>query len=126
MSTPGLPALDPETAADAVEVLRILPAWRLAPERWQRIERILEAIAEALAAGDLPGFRAATSELDLASPIRVRRIGATSEGMPAPEPILDRTNHLVHVLGGTPPPSPVRRPVDAPEPRGGEDHRRAD
>jgi hypothetical protein len=94
--------LDDETSAEALDVLGDLLEWQLAPQRWERVEQIVVAMAEALAAGDADGLREATAELELAGPVRVTRIGATPL-VPAPERVRDRANHLVHSLGGTPP-----------------------
>jgi hypothetical protein len=108
---PGSGPFDDETKADALDVLNDLLEWQLAAQRWERVERIVDALAEALAAGDADALREATAELEVAGPVRITRIGATPQ-IPAPERVRDVANHLVHVLGGAPPP-PVAPPTDS-------------
>jgi hypothetical protein len=92
---------DAEARADALDVLNDLLEWQLAPQRWERVEQIVDSIVEALAAGDVDALREATAELELAGPVRITRIGSTPL-LPAPEQVRDRANHLVHSLGGAP------------------------
>jgi len=94
--------LDDETRTDALDALGDLLHWRLAPQRWERVGQILEALARAFAEGDIDTFREATTDLELAGPVRITRIGATPL-TPAPEPVRDRANHLVHAIGGVSP-----------------------
>jgi hypothetical protein len=91
------PGIDPEARTDALDVVHDVLAWRLVDERWQRVAQSLDAMATAVAAQDTAGVESATAELELASPVRVTRIGATSVN-PPPEIVRDRVNHLVHSL----------------------------
>jgi hypothetical protein len=97
---------DSETVTDALNVLRDLPDWRLVPERWDRVEDILQAMEEAFAAGDGAGLRAATADLELHGPVRLRGIGTKPASEPS-QPVRDRQNRLVHALAGTAPPTDV-------------------
>jgi hypothetical protein len=100
MGTPNAGAagqLDPEVRADAVDVLRDLVEWRLAPQRWARIEESVDALEAALAAGDVDALRDAVADLELAGPVRATRIGSVSPTC-APPLLLERANHLVHAL----------------------------
>jgi hypothetical protein len=107
---------DPETTVELLEVLGDLFVWRLAPERWDHVGQLLDEITTALATMDVDAVRGATTELELTSPVRVHRIGAT-ELIRVPEHVKDRANHLVHQLrtGEAPPTS-----VDQPDLDGGE------
>ncbi|HET9258196.1 MAG TPA: CATRA system-associated protein [Pseudonocardiaceae bacterium] len=91
--------------------------WQLVPQRWERVERIVDSLAEALAGGDAVAMREATAELELAGPVRATRIGTTPL-VPVPEQVRDRANHLVHSLGGTPR-QPPGDPADSSGKRGG-------
>lgn len=91
--------IDPEARADALDVLRDVLAWQLVEDRWQRVAGVLETMRTAVAAGDSAMVESATAELELASPVRVQRIGAISV-RPAPEIVRERVNHLVHTLHG--------------------------
>ena len=93
----GVP-IDDEARDDAVDVLRYLLEWQLAPQRWERVDAIVGSLADALAQEDGDALREATAELELAGPVRATRIGTTSL-IPAPERTRDRANHLVHTLG---------------------------
>ncbi|MDZ5446510.1 CATRA system-associated protein [Micromonospora sp. 4G57] len=90
---------DPETVTDALNVLRDVADWRLAPERWERVEDILRSMEEAFAAGDPAGLRAATADLEVHGPVRLRGIGTKPASQPS-EPVRDRQNRLVHALDG--------------------------
>jgi hypothetical protein len=89
--------LDPEASAELLDVLSDLVVWELAPAKWTRVGLILDHIVSALASTDLPALREATVELELASPVRMHRIGAT-DVIPVPESVRDRANHLVHAI----------------------------
>ncbi|SME91488.1 hypothetical protein SAMN02745830_00419 [Streptomyces sp. Amel2xC10] len=116
MST-GSP-IDDEAREDAVDVLRDLLVWQLVPERWARVEAIVDALADALDRGDGDALREATAELEVSGPIRITRIGAQSPGpVPVPERTRDRANHLVHSLGQ--PPRPGQGDGE-PQPSGGD------
>ena len=90
--------------------------WKLAPSRWERVDHILDTIVGAVAATDLATLLNAITELELAGPVRVLRIGA-GEVVSIPESVRDRVNHLVHTLRTgeeSPPPPPRRDPADSP------------
>lgn len=70
-----LAALDAVT--DALE-------WELPAARWQRVDDLVRAIGDALSAQDLTALDAATIELELAGPVRITRVGATSQVPPPP------------------------------------------
>ncbi|UXY27239.1 CATRA system-associated protein [Streptomyces sp. HUAS TT20] len=98
----GRQTIDDETRTDVLEVLGDLLEWRLSPQRWDRVQALVDELAEALAAGDGDGVRDVTSELELSGPVRITRIGADPV-IPAPPHTRDQANHLVHSLGGPPP-----------------------
>lgn len=108
MQQPGGPAGQRPTAADlevqataeAIDVLRDVLVWELAPPRWHEVERIVESIEAALAAADVDALREVTADLELVGPVRIPRIGATPQ-VPAPDRVRERTNHLIHSLGAT-------------------------
>jgi hypothetical protein len=88
---------DAETVDDALDVLQDLVLWELVPERWARVDSIIDRITVALAARDAGDLRDAVADLELSGPIRALRIGSTGE-RGIPEPVLDRRNSLVHAL----------------------------
>ncbi|MEU4877112.1 CATRA system-associated protein [Streptomyces sp. NPDC021608] len=99
--------IDDETRSDAVEVLGDLLEWQLSPGRWDRVQALVDELADILAAGDGDGVRAVTAELELSGPVRITRIGATPV-IPAPPRTRDQANHLIHALG-VPPPQDAQR-----------------
>ncbi|MFD7135562.1 CATRA system-associated protein [Streptomyces sp. NPDC059894] len=108
MSEP-LRELPPELREAALVVLRDVRLWRLPPDRWERLARLLDTAAGALRAGDAHRFDQATVDLELAGPVRITRIGDTHRGSaresaptPAPPPVRERLNHLIHTLSGGP------------------------
>jgi hypothetical protein len=103
---------EPDARAEALDVLTEVPDWQLTPERWERVEQLLDRISDALHDRDDDGLWAATANLELVGPMRITtRLGDVAPGEPPPEPVRDRIVRLVHHL--------ERRTPD--EPRGGED-----
>jgi hypothetical protein len=89
-----------DVRAEAVVVISDALQWRLTAARWQAIEELLAAMDAALAADDLEALAAAITDLELAGPVRITRIGA-APAVPAPPQVRDRLNRLVNSLGGT-------------------------
>jgi hypothetical protein len=87
--------------ADALDVISDVLSWRLADTRWAAIEQVLAAMDAALTAGDVPTLALATTDLELAGPVRITRIGAPPV-VPPPPAVRDRLNRLVYSLGGVP------------------------
>ncbi|MFF3503845.1 CATRA system-associated protein [Streptomyces sp. NPDC003247] len=120
--------LPPGLREAALVVLRDVRLWRLPPDRWERLAGLLDTAAGALRAGDADRFDQATVELELAGPVRITRIGDPHRGSPresvpapAPPPVRERLNHLIHTLSGGPggtPDEDGRPPDDGP--RGGQ------
>ncbi|MFD3589818.1 CATRA system-associated protein [Streptomyces sp. NPDC058683] len=98
----GRQTIDDETRTDVVEVLGDLLEWKLSPQRWDRVQALVDALADAVAAGDGDGVRDVTAELELSGPVRISRVGSDPV-IPAPSHTRDVANHLVHSLGGPPP-----------------------
>jgi CATRA-associated small protein len=95
------PADTGSVRAEALDVISDALSWRLAGTRWAAIEQVLVAMDAALAAGDVTALATATTDLELAGPVRITRIGADPV-VPPPPAIRDRLNQLVHSLGGVP------------------------
>jgi hypothetical protein len=92
-----------EAKLAALDVLMDVQGWWLPQARWTRVTEIVQSIDKALSAGDPVALEAATIDLELASPIRITRVGATPQ-VPAPAPVRERINRMVHTLtsdGGT-------------------------
>ena|SRR5712691_10602314 len=81
---------------DALDVLYDAIQWQLTAARWESIEQILLAMDAALASGDMRAFAAAASDLELAGPMRISRIGHSVGPPPA---VLTLQGKLVHTLG---------------------------
>lgn len=90
-----------DVRSEALDVVLDALEWRLADTRWQAVEQILTAMNASLAAGDVPALAAATAELELASPLRMTRIGDTPV-VPAAQPVRVLLTKLVYSLGGAP------------------------
>jgi hypothetical protein len=88
-----------EARLAALEVLTDVLEWSLAEERWARVTEIVQSIDNALSAGDLVALDAATVDLELAGPTRIRRVGATPQ-VPAPREVRERVNRMVYSLTG--------------------------
>ncbi len=95
---------DAAARGDALDALLDASQWDLTETKWVAIEQILDAMQAALASGDRDAFVATTTDLELAGPFRITKIG--SESVKPPRVVRDRLNQLVHALGG---PVPVYR-----------------
>lgn len=84
---------------DALAVLQDLLEWELSAARWDGVARILDALADSLELGDLYTLAKATTQLEVAGPVRIVRIGAASSE-PPPPPVRERANELIHKLSG--------------------------
>lgn len=73
-----------EVRLAALEVLTDALEWRLPEARWQRVADIVQAMDDALAAQDPVALDQATSDLELAGPVRIIRVGSTSRVPPSP------------------------------------------
>jgi hypothetical protein len=65
----------------------------LPPAQWTRLAGIIEAAIAAEAAADLGGLREAATELELAAPVRIVRIGGELV-VPPPPPVRERVEAL--------------------------------
>ncbi|WP_238006771.1 CATRA conflict system CASPASE/TPR repeat-associated protein [Dactylosporangium sp. AC04546] len=106
-------ALAPTVVADALDVLGDVPEWRLPPARWPHITQLVQAMTDAVRAGDSAALDAATARLELASPVRITVLGADPVVPPPPQLQLLQ-NRLYHALDGTveplpPEPAPLAR-----------------
>ncbi len=96
--------LDDEVRADALDVLTDALQWRLTEARWAAFRTAVGTLAAALRAGDGEAVRAAVAELELLGPVRATPIGREPV-VPAPEPVREEINELVHALDDDPEPS---------------------
>lgn len=97
-----------EDIDNALDVLEDIAQWRLLPDKWVEVDRLVGLARSALAAGNRDGFLHATAGLELLSPVRITRVGATPT-TPAPAPIRERANMLIHDLSRLPRPSTQSR-----------------
>jgi hypothetical protein len=80
---------------DTLDVLQDVLRWELSPARWAGIVAILDAMAADPADQDV--IAEGTTQLELAGPVRITRIGATPT-QPPPPPVRERVNELIHQL----------------------------
>lgn len=96
----------------AAEILADAKVWRLVRESWDEFEQGLQAMEDALAAGDLAAFRRAVGDVEMAGPHRISGL-EDSAMLPLPEEHRERLDELVHVLDTDGPVSHADRAVDA-------------
>lgn len=82
---------------DAVNVLQDVLQWHLSPARWEAIGAVIEVMEADTA--DLDAISDGTSQLEMAGPVRITRIGSTPTE-PPPQKIQERLNTLVEKLSG--------------------------
>lgn len=99
--------------AEALEILSYVLTWRLQSARWAEAEKIIGALANAVAAGDTVAMTIETTNLELLGPLRVIPIGQPGqpELVPPPDPVRERVYQLVHVLGNPVRPDAVQADV---------------
>jgi hypothetical protein len=104
-------ARESELHAEALEILGHLLTWHLPSGRWAQAEQVIDEVATAMASGDLPALDRAIAGLELLGPVRVTRIGESSESQltPPPDPVRERVNRLIHSLGQPARPDPAQR-----------------
>lgn len=81
--------------------LRMAPSWALPSLQWAALDAVLDQLAAALADGDSAAFGHVCSGLLAIAPKRATPLG-DEPVVPAPEPIRERINELVHGLVDTP------------------------
>jgi hypothetical protein len=91
-----------EAVQDACVILAEVNDWRLPPTDWVELAQLIENMSAAFAAADAKGIYHAIEELDLYTPDRAIPLGADRAVAPAPPPLRERVNQLVHTLGGDP------------------------
>jgi hypothetical protein len=90
-------SIDPRS--EAIDVLTDALGWSLTEARWERVERMLDALAAAIEADDSDALWDATGDLEMAGPLMIAtRLGQVTPGQPPPERVRDRLNQLVHAL----------------------------
>ena len=82
---------------DALDLLGEVLVWRLAVDRWRAVDQALRDLMAAAAADEPDAFREVLHDLELAGPTRAVRI-EDAEKLPAPQPVRERINQLVHTL----------------------------
>jgi nucleoside phosphorylase len=87
-------------AQDALDVLGDLPEWRLTAVGWAAVMAIVERLAAAVETLNIAAIRAATADLELASPLRLTQLGPSLVA-PPPRRLRLIRNRLVHVLEAT-------------------------
>jgi hypothetical protein len=90
--------LGDELRADALDVLRDALEWRMSSARWTAVAAGIEALSTAVRSGDVARSQAAVYELELCGPVRASGFG--DPPVPAPEPVREEINELVHTLDG--------------------------
>jgi hypothetical protein len=92
-----------EALGAALDALQDALQWQLTDARWAAVEQILDAMQAALESHDLEALVAATTDLELAGPLRLLKIG-TKEPPVQPQPrTRDRLNQMVDSIGGAKP-----------------------
>ena len=102
---------DDETVQDAVVLLQDLVLWEMSPQRWERVDELLQRINDAYAARDATELRAATAELEISGPVRILRIGS-KQSTGIPPMTLERRNTLIHSLSSPATGSSATTPED--------------
>jgi hypothetical protein len=98
-----------EIRGDARDIAADVLGWRATEDEWQEIGRLVDALIAAMDARDWPALRTATAALEVASPLRVTRLGDERRNrLPPPEPVRERVNRLVHEAPPPPAPAPPR------------------
>jgi hypothetical protein len=86
---------------EALDALQDASQWQLTDAKWAAVEQILDAMQAALDSHDLEALATATTDLELAGPLRLIKIG--TKPVEPPPPTRDRLNRMVDSIGGAKP-----------------------
>jgi hypothetical protein len=101
--------LDEATRSDAHAMLNEVARWRVSPDKWEYVAKLVDALAVGVSGNDADAVRNAVDDLDLVSPLRIPGISKSAKDLP-PEKLRERVNRLIHTLdspAGTTPPAPA-------------------
>lgn len=90
--------LGDELRADALDVLRDALEWRMSADRWTAVATGIDVLTRAVRSSDVARTRDAVYELELRGPVRASGFG--DPPVPAPEPVREDINELIHTLDG--------------------------
>jgi hypothetical protein len=86
-----------EDRGEAAEAVAGITGLVLTATGWERVRRALDRMESAVVSGNAEVLNAATGQLELATPARIRTL-LGEEGEPAPRDVLERADRLVHAL----------------------------
>lgn len=94
----GVPAVPEDLRSDVLDILSDTVRWRLPAARWEGVEKLVQALYDAVREGDLEKLEATLGDLELAAPLRITPIGGeqTTQATSKLRNIADR---VVHDLG---------------------------
>jgi hypothetical protein len=94
----GASAVPDDLRSDALDILSDALQWRLPAARWESVEKVAQALRDAVRAGDLEELEAALGDLELAAPLRITPLGG-EETTPATPGLRNIARDVVHDLG---------------------------
>lgn len=99
----GARKLPDDLRSDVLDILSDAVQWRLPEVRWPGVEKLVQALHEALRAGDVAAVEARLGDLEFAAPLRITPIGGEPAG-PATRRLRNLAAQVVHDLGEGPEP----------------------
>jgi hypothetical protein len=94
----GGPAVPEDLRSDVVDILSDAVQWRLPAARWDGVEKLVQALHDAVKAGDPEKLEAALGDLELAAPLRITPIGG-EQTTQATSKVRNLAGRVVHDLG---------------------------
>jgi hypothetical protein len=94
----GARTLPDDLRSDVLDILSDAVQWRLPEVRWAGVEKLVQALHEALRAGDVAAVEAKLGDLELAAPLRITPIGGEPAG-PATRRLRNLAEQVVRDLG---------------------------
>jgi hypothetical protein len=71
----GVPAVPEDLRSDVLDILSDAVQWRLPAARWEGVEKLVQALHDAVREGDLEKLEVTLGDLELAAPLRITPIG---------------------------------------------------
>ncbi|MDX3191246.1 hypothetical protein PV458_22790 [Streptomyces sp. MN03-5084-2B] len=94
----GVPTVPEDLRSDVLDILSDTVQWRLPAARWEGVEKLVQALHDAVREGDLEKLEATLGDLEMAAPLRITPMGG-EQTTQATSKLRNLADRVVHDLG---------------------------